>query len=670
MPRARGWLFFPFAVVAFVLVLTAGAYACTTMGGQTYIDTIFGPNEPTSGGSFTAHADGLTQVTGGAHEYYLMQDPNGNYCHPGASIISPGLGRGATDPWNTGPITGQLDVSLGPGTYFVCVSNYSNSAWPQEIQVYGRPLDTDGPSASPSISAEGRYVAYSSTATNLVADDTNGADDVFVYDRAMAATTRVSLGTSGGQSNGPSSSPSISADGRYLAFSSTASNLVTGDTNGVTDIFVHDRVALTTNRVSNGASSTQANGTSSSPSISPDGRYVAFASSATNLVSADTNGSTDVFVHDRSTSTTSRSSVGPSGAQANGSSSSPAISGDGLSVAFTSSGSNLVSGDTNGKSDVFVRDRTASTTSRTSVGPSGAQANGSSSSPSISGDRRYVAFSSDASNLVSGDTNNVRDVFEYGVLNGVTARLSFDDVRGQANSISSVASISTDGTYTAFQTAASNFDDDLNVLDDIHLHAWEPASEGGTAPTSETTLSSKDLTATTGSGGGACTGQDSPSPNASLNQLEPSSTISHDVCVVTQISKSLLRTQQEDSECGQSLYYYSGYLNAFNTYLFSLQPTSPRYEGSGQTFPTGAYTSTISPDDPGWTQPSLSAHFYGGNTARAVGWFVRYCSLKNAFIPIPGPPGNPYEDFWYQPGEMDSFVPVDPEYFGPNPMPE
>lgn len=137
----RNWMLFPFAVATIALLIALPAYACTTMGGQTYIDTAFGPGAPVGGGSFTAHANGLTQVSGNDAEYFLMQDPNGNYCHVGALKISSGLGRGASNPWNTGSITGTLDSTVGDngdgsGTYFICVSNYTNSAWPQELQVY------------------------------------------------------------------------------------------------------------------------------------------------------------------------------------------------------------------------------------------------------------------------------------------------------------------------------------------------------------------------------------------------------------------------------------------------------------------------------------------------------------------------------------------------------
>jgi Tol biopolymer transport system component len=151
----------------------------------------------------------------------------------------------------------------------------------------------------PAISADGRWVAFWSWANNLVTGDTNGTFDVFLYDRQTGNTTRVSVGSGGTEGNGESGPPSINADGRYVAFRSSASTLVAGDTNGVSDIFVHDRHVGTTTRVSLGPGEAQGNGHSSGAAISADGRWVAFSSAASNLVPADVNALQDVFVHDR-----------------------------------------------------------------------------------------------------------------------------------------------------------------------------------------------------------------------------------------------------------------------------------------------------------------------------------------------------------------------------------
>jgi Tol biopolymer transport system component len=153
-------------------------------------------------------------------------------------------------------------------------------------------------SSYPSISSDGRYVAFSSLASNLVAGDTNGAYDIFVHDRQTGVTTRVSVDSSGNEGNDISGAPSISSDGRYVAFESYASNLV-ADTDSGLDIFVHDRQTGMTSRVSVNSSGNKGNGASIYPSMSSDGRYVAFESDASNLVACDTNGWPDIFVHDR-----------------------------------------------------------------------------------------------------------------------------------------------------------------------------------------------------------------------------------------------------------------------------------------------------------------------------------------------------------------------------------
>ena len=305
--------------------------------------------------------------------------------------------------------------------------------------------------AQPAISADGRFVAFASSASNLVAGDTNGVPDVFVRDRLAGVTRRVSVGASG-QANHFSADPAISADGRFVAFESGASNLVAGDTNGKSDVFVRDRLAGVTRRVSVGVGG-QANYTSNIPAISADGRFVAFDSGASNLVAGDTNGTDDVFVWDRLAGVTRRVSVGGSG-QANNGSYSPAVSADGRFVAFESFASNLVAGDTNGKADVFVRDRLAGVTRRVSVG-AGGQANSDSGTPTISADGRFVAFLSGASNLVPGDTNGTYDVFVRDRLAGVTRQMSVG-AGGQANDYSAFPAISANGRSVAYESYASN----------------------------------------------------------------------------------------------------------------------------------------------------------------------------------------------------------------------
>jgi len=346
------------------------------------------------------------------------------------------------------------------------------------VSVASGGAQANGPSFDPSISADGRYVAFASLATNLVSGDTNNEQDIFVHDRQTGQTTRVSVATGGGQANGNSSNPSISADGRYIAFDSNASNLVSGDTNNTGDIFVHDRQTGATTRVSIGPGGTQANRGSLAPSISADGRYVAFHSSATNLVSGVTNGTTHIFVHDRQTGATTRVSVASDGTEGNSLSIRPSISADGRYVAFQSIATNL--GCTNGTQHIFVHDRQTGQTTCVSVASDGTEGNSGSNDPSISANGRYVAFQSQANNLVSGDTGFIADIFIHDRQTGVTTRVSIAFDGTEANNVSSAPSISADGRYIAFESNASNLvDGDTNSIRDIFVHD----REDNTAPT-------------------------------------------------------------------------------------------------------------------------------------------------------------------------------------------
>jgi len=322
-----------------------------------------------------------------------------------------------------------------------------------------------------SITADGRYVAFASSASNLVSEDTNEVYDVFMHDMQTGMTERVSLSSTGEQGNGQSFEPSISADGRYVAFYSDASNLVSGDTNGFTDIFVHDRQTGETIRASVSSTGEQADGLSGVPSISADGRSVAFYSEASNLVSGDTNGYLDVFVHDMQTGETSRVSVSSIGEQADNNSTQPSISADGRYVAFQSQATNLVNEDTNGAIDVFVYDCETAETQRVSVSTIGEQGNEWSVEPSIAADGRYVAFMSTASNLVSGDTNATWDVFVHDLQTGETTRISLSSAGEQGNGYSQFPSISANGRFIAFVSGATNLvPGDTNGVQDAFLY--------------------------------------------------------------------------------------------------------------------------------------------------------------------------------------------------------
>jgi Tol biopolymer transport system component len=322
------------------------------------------------------------------------------------------------------------------------------------------------------ISADGRYVAFMSYASNLVPGDTNGVRDAFVHDRQAGTTERVSVDSGDVQASEECGTwATISADARYVVFSSLASALVSGDTNLAYDIFVRDRLTSTTELISLDSSSLQTNASSDYPAISGDNRYVAFMSWASNLVPGDTNGIWDVFVRDRQMGTTERMSVSTRGVEGDGESGHPSISADGRYVAFYSFGTTLVSPDTNQDRDVFVRDRQSDTTERVSVSTSGVQGNSGSGTPSISTDGRYVAFHSNATNLVPNDSNGCSDVFVHDRLTGTTERVSVDSNGAEGNSWSSYPSLSANGRYVAFSSMASNLVPGDSILQgDVFVH--------------------------------------------------------------------------------------------------------------------------------------------------------------------------------------------------------
>ncbi len=469
-------------------------------------------------------------------------------------------------------------------------------------------------SSSAVISADGRYVVFRSDASNLVANDTNSQPDIFVHDRDTGTTTRVSVDSSGTEGDAASDAPDISADGRYVTFHSLATNLVLGDTNGAQDVFVHDRDTGVTTRVSVDTAGNEGDAASEDPAISDDGRFVTFASSASNLLSpvtatvnfdngsgtylaggitvtagasggplfynpvenaigvgtdvfngalagsevlsvnfsntvnvtdvsfrqwenpvlvtfdrvifdyspggsltftdsgqgvvlldtfstggldidsfdvhpdtgvtavylhsvgfvaaGDNNAAADIFVHDRDTGTTTRVSVDSAGNEANGVSDGPAISGDGRYVSFSSLADNLVAGDTNGAEDVFVYDRDTGTTTRDSVDTGGGEANGSSFAPSLSADGRYLAFASDASDLVASDSNGVTDILVRDRDTGTTTRASADPLDVEGNGLSIRPSLSNDGRYVVFDSLATNLrGTDANGVSDIFIRA-------------------------------------------------------------------------------------------------------------------------------------------------------------------------------------------------------
>ena len=349
----------------------------------------------------------------------------------------------------------------------------------------------NGNSQDPTMSADGRYVAFTSLSSNLVAGDTNNAYDVFVRDRVAGATERVSVSTAGAEGNQGGFGPRISQDGRYVVFGSDATNLVANDTNGTTDVFLRDRLAGTTERVSVSTAGAQGNGGSGWPSVSADGRYVAFYSSASTLLdspASDSNNAWDIFLRDRTASppTTTRVSVASNGTQAIGGSIIggsvlPSMSADGRYIVYYSDAANLVSGDNNAERDVFLWDRQTAVTTRISVGTGGADSNGGSLDPNISRDGRYITFSSGASNVVSSDGNSAQDEFVYDRLagtpgtTGATELVSVSSSGVQGNQISAGrADISADGRYVVFWSRATTLATDNNGFADDFVRERDP----------------------------------------------------------------------------------------------------------------------------------------------------------------------------------------------------
>ena len=398
---------------------------------------------------------------------------------------------------------------------FPTASSINELPMTERVSVASDGAQGNSDSYAPSISADGRYIVFASDATNLVEGDTNGETDIFVHDRKTGETQRVSVASDGTQGNGNNTfiASSISADGRYVVFSSSADNLVDGDTNGVQDCFVHDRVTGYTIRVSVASDGTQANGACAhiglwgifyGPSISADGRYVAFSSDATNLLEGVTHGgffvhdrvtgkttyersggspsiSADgryvafsnggIYVHDRVTGETTLESVSSNGTQGNQGGNYPVISADGRYVAFSSISDNLVQGDTSFL-DIFVHNRVTGETTLASVSSDGIQGKGNNEpfGMSISADGRYVAFFSLADNLVEGDTNRGMDIYVHDRVTGDTIRVSVASDGTQGNHDSYWSSISADGRYVAFYSLANNLvEGDTNGVSDIFV---------------------------------------------------------------------------------------------------------------------------------------------------------------------------------------------------------
>jgi fibronectin-binding autotransporter adhesin len=342
----------------------------------------------------------------------------------------------------------------------------------------------NGESDAPVISADGRYVAFHSRADNLVSGDTNGRYDVFVWDSQDNSVALVSRTVAGVSGAGHSFSPRMSASGRVIAFASDAPDLAGADANGTLDAFARDLDAGVTHLVSATPGGAAGNGSCGVPVISANGRFVAFVSLASDLAGNDTNGVDDVFVRDLQARTTVLASVNPAGT-ASGSrfSFEPNLSADGRYVAFASQATNLVATpDTNSAADVFVRDLQLGMTKLVSVNGSGTAAGGNagvatlraeSVSPVLSADGTKVLFLSFAQDLVANDSNAKPDVFLRDHVNQTTLLIStnrFGTGTGNGSSGAGLHAMSADGRYVAFFSEAANLGAaDTNNRTDIFL---------------------------------------------------------------------------------------------------------------------------------------------------------------------------------------------------------
>lgn len=328
----------------------------------------------------------------------------------------------------------------------------------------------------PSISDDGRFAVFSSFADSLVSGDHNANWDVFLRDRASGTTRRISADAAGGDANGGSDGGEISADGRFVVFTSYATDLVASDTNATSDVFLHELATGVTTLLSR-TSTAQGNGVSYHPSISADGSLVVFVSAASNLVPSDTNGRLDVFLCDRSLGTIERVSVASDGTQADGESFDAMISRDGRYVTFSSRAKNLDPSDTSGGLDVYLRDLVARTTSLVSISDDGLATNGESFVASVSDDPPVVSFMSNATNLVSdGEDDAEFHVYARRVASASTERIDVD-LDGQLPPGYSDAetylgrSISADGGSVAFSSHSDGLvQGDRNRVSDVFCH--------------------------------------------------------------------------------------------------------------------------------------------------------------------------------------------------------
>jgi Tol biopolymer transport system component len=340
----------------------------------------------------------------------------------------------------------------------------------ERVSVSSAGIEPNNSCFDPAISGNGRFVSFSSHATNLVDGDTNAQPDVFLYDRDTDTLERVSVSTAGVESDRGCGLSSISDDGRYVCFQSDATNLVPGDTNGARDVFVRDRQNGQTLRVSTDASGNEtfAGSYSSNGKVAGNGPWVFFSSTASNLVEGDTNGVEDIFAKNMETGEIERVSEAGDGTEANGYSGGLSVSSDGLKVVFHCAASNLVPGDTNGQIDVFLKDRSNGVLRRVSLAAGGIQPDGGCGNPVLSGDGSTLAFISRATNLVPGDMNGETDTFVVYLANGEIRRVSVREDGSEGNDETYSPDLSADGSLVVFMSDVQDLvPEDTNPAEDV-----------------------------------------------------------------------------------------------------------------------------------------------------------------------------------------------------------
>lgn len=379
------------------------------------------------------------------------------------------------------------DLVLGDSNGFSDVFVHDTTSG--EITLVSRRADgapASGDSTRPAISADGRVVVYQTTAADLSSQDNDAMLDIYLRSIASERSTLISASLTGGSGNADSFGAAVSADGRYVVFASAASNLVPGDTNGFIDVFRRDTATGATTLISRRSTGQSGAGASLAPAVSATGRYVVFSSEAPDLVPGDTNDASDIFWHDAATGQTELISRLPNGHASLGSARTPSVSADGRFVAWASDAADL-GPDTNGLSDVFLRDRTTSTTILISADASGGPANGQSVAPAVSADGSHVTWRSTATDLVAAPAlgSGGFDVFVHDTATGTTTLVSLDRGGGAANGPSTgEPAISGDGRYIAFESDASDLVvGDVNGATDVFVTVGVAVTCDGRTPT-------------------------------------------------------------------------------------------------------------------------------------------------------------------------------------------